>query len=81
MLPYFKWTRSNCLAMPIIYDDFRKMTISVSFKSDIAGISQWLDGECVATIGRVKQTARAVEILGSWKVCKMFRNCLADEFY
>lgn len=35
-----------------------------------SGISQWLDGECVATIGRVKQTARAVEILGSWKAAR-----------
>ena len=36
------------------------------------GISQWIDGDCVATIGRVKQTARAVEILGSWKVSRYF---------
>ena len=33
------------------------------------GVSQWVDSDCVATLGRVKQTARAVEILGSWKVC------------
>ena len=47
------------------------MIVSANFKSIfyISGISQWIDGDCVATIGRVKQTARAVEILGSWKVC------------
>ena len=37
---------------------------------EIPGISQWIDGNSVATIGRVKQTALAVEILGSWKVCR-----------
>jgi len=35
-----------------------------------SGISQWIDGDCVGTIGRVKQTARAVEILGSWKAAR-----------
>jgi len=35
-----------------------------------SGVSQWIDSDCVGTIGRVKQTARAVEILGSWKASR-----------
>lgn len=35
-----------------------------------SGISQWLESDCMATIGRVKQTSRAIEPLGSWKAAR-----------